>query len=484
MGFFTKFKMLFNKSIAILPHQRGDLVSFVKLKNGMVKIGTELVVEKDYNLVIVYYNRVCDVLKEGIYKIDEVSTPKLFRFSKAYFTKRGLFTANTIKADAYYINLNTFKHNIFKTPERIIAYNGDEKVKIKLDGNFTLQVVDAEKLMRALCSDYAIIRNKKTMKEIRSTVGFDVSKILNSKNFSLADYMANKEKIVEALNQEVNINIEKYGLMATDFFINKVILPKKYLDQKFNEKDQNVEKEGQIDIVKIVEERLNSLEKDLNIVYKKPDSVETHTVKQGARETVSINVANNTQNFNNQENNSQASRESSSVNSEPNKEENIFVADNRSNEDSSSQVFTMPYGGENTNSTTTVGSSFDQPEPEIFKQEPKIEEAKTQPEITDEFIDGMIDKIEKRKRQKKRERVAEILGYATMTVSQEEPKQVISVKNAKTKKCNQCGAMLEDDAKFCSKCGKSTDELIVCPCCGAKNFPSSQVCCVCKSNLN
>ena len=58
-----------------------------------------------------------------------------------------------------------------------------------------------------------------------------------------------------------------------------------------------------------------------------------------------------------------------------------------------------------------------------------------------------------------------------------------NIKPKKTKKCAQCGVTLAEDAKFCSKCGRSTEELVVCPCCGAKNFPNAQTCCVCKSNL-
>lgn len=469
MGFFAKFKMLFNKSISILPHQRGELVSFIKLKNGMLKIGTELIVEKDFNLVIVHYNKVCDILREGSHKLDEVSAPKLFKYSKAYFTKKGLFTPNSVKADAYYVNLNLIKHNIFKTPERIIAHDGEEKVKIKLDGNFTLQVVDAEKLMKALCNDYAIIRNKKTMKEIMATVGFDVSKILNGKNFSLADYMANKEKIVETINQEINLYIDKYGLRASEFFINKVILPKRYLAEKAQEEVEQKQKGEEIDIVKIVEERLNSIEKDLNIVYKNNSTNKTFSSKPGAPETVAVDVRSGS--FDN------AVKQAESFKSSSNQEESIIIADNRSNTQSSSQVFSMPYGQE------VSVSNAEQPEPEIIKEDIKPEALTAQTEVSDEFIDGMIDKIEKRKKQKKRERVAEILNHATMTVGQEQSTRILNVSPKKTKKCAQCGASLSEDAKFCSKCGRSTEELIICACCGAKNFPSAKVCCVCKSNL-
>lgn len=480
MGFFSKFKMLFNKSISILPHQRGDLVAFVKLRNGMLKIGSDLVVEKDFNLVIVHYNKVCDILREGVHKVDEVSVPRLFKYSKAYFTKKGLFTPNSVKADAYFVNLKPIKHNIFKTPERIIAYDNDEKVKIRLDGNFTLQVVDAEKLMKTLCDDYAIIRNKKTMKEIRSTIGFDVSKILNGKDFSIADYMANKEKIVETINQEINSYIEKYGLHASEFFINQVILPKRYVMEKANEKKQQENNDEQIDIVKIVEDRLNSIEKDLNIVYKTPNSVETYTVKPNVSDGVAINVGGNSKSQSAQTSNSQKNSNSSLTNDS--QDEDIILSDNRSNTQSSSQVFSMPYGQENSSFNTST-SSADQPAPGIIKEEHKPEFLTAQTEVSDEFIDGMIDKIEKRKKQKKRERVAEILNQATMTVGQANSAPILNIKPKKIKKCSQCGNSLAEDAKFCSKCGKSTEELIVCDCCGAKNFPNAQTCCVCKSKL-
>ena len=57
MGLFTKFKTLFNKTINLLPHQRNDVVSFVRLRSGSVKVGSEAVVEEDYKLIFVYYNK-------------------------------------------------------------------------------------------------------------------------------------------------------------------------------------------------------------------------------------------------------------------------------------------------------------------------------------------------------------------------------------------------------------------------------------------
>ena len=74
-----------------MPHQRNDVVSFVRLRSGSVKVGSEAVVEEDYKLIFVYYNKVCDILNEGTHKINDDSIPRLFKMSKAYLEKKSLF---------------------------------------------------------------------------------------------------------------------------------------------------------------------------------------------------------------------------------------------------------------------------------------------------------------------------------------------------------------------------------------------------------
>lgn len=475
MGLFTKFKMLFNKSITLLPHQRNDVVSFVKLKKNMIKIGTELLVGDDYNLVSVYFNKVCDVLGPGEYKADEVSLPKLFRHSKAYFSKKGLFTPKMVTTDLYYVCTRAFTHYVFMTNDRIIAHHKEKKVKLKLEGTFTMKITNAEKLMEALCNDYAVIRNKQAVKDITSTIASKISKVLNSKQFSLTDYLSSKEKIAEILNEEINLYIEKYGLSAKDFFINNVILPKKVAAQSLLDKQQVVS-ENNIDIVKIVEERLNNIEKDLNMAY--VESANGSTVKQAKESSDDVGL-------------------NKDLNLEKDIKDDIFIIDDNTqiktkksttqsfNESIDAASSTQSWQGTNQNDFTTFSfSSQSQPEPIIIEEIKPAEPPApiSEAELSDDFIDGVIEKIEKRKKQKKRDRLAEILNQADITFGQEKSSAILNIKP--TKKCSSCKAELQADAKFCSKCGASTEGLKTCPCCGAKNFPTASACCVCKSLLD
>ena len=483
MGLFTNFKMMFNKTINLLPHQRNDVVSFVKLRKGMVKIGSEAVVEEDYNLVFVYYNKVCDILQPGTYKINEDNIPKLFRFSKSYLTKKGFFIPKTITSDAYFVSLKEFNHNMFKTAEKITAYNGDEKVKLRLEGTFTFRVVDVDKFMNALCNDYAIIRNKKIMKELCSTVGFESSKALNSKKFTVDDFIYNKEKICQAIEEGVNKHTQTFGIEVSRFYVGNIIAPKKHLNvsqiESIDKRDFAKTTEN-VDVAKLVEDRLNNLQKDLNVVY---------VNEKGENSFENSNHVNNLERVDNPSSQNISAIDINSLGNQgavtDDSTNPYAIKKNQKFGDEPVEAQTQTYFEEPTVSTAP---DYSQPEPNILSSEPDVVEpeqkvvrrkksAKPEEEvqIDDELVDTLIEKINTRKKQKKNNRIVEILTGAGIAETSANTKKVT---------CTQCGAEIDGDAKFCAKCGSSTEQLKVCACCGAKNFATAESCCVCKSKLD
>ena len=513
MGFLTKFKMLFNKTINLLPHQRNDVVSFVRFRGGAVKIGSEAIVEENYKLIFVYYNKVCDVLNEGTHKINFDSVPKLYNLSKNYF-KKGIMGPKSINADAYFISLKEITHNMFKTQEKVVAYNGDEKVKLRLEGTFSFKVSDPEKFMKALCNDYAIIRNKKTIKEICSTVGFESSKALIGKKFTLDDYIFNKDKICQTLAESVNEHTQTFGVEVSKFFINNLIVNKKCLSDiqlRAVEKREEVvstSKQPDEDVVKMVEERLNNLQKDLSVVYvneKGENTFENANNEQSFNPNINVNVEAN-MGLNEGANKPNSDIFGVQANNAVETEQTIVkpilkkeVSADELYNDLNSQNIDQPApgilsGDESSTGATPVATAPKPRTKRVVAKQPDVSPLPPEVVVDDELVDELIEKINKRKKQKKNNRIVEILasaGIETEAPNQPEVKttrtRASTASTAKapvfTKKCSKCGEPLTADAKFCAKCGCSTEELKVCACCGAKNFANAEVCCVCKSTL-
>ena len=121
---------------------------------------------------------------------------------------------------------------------------------------------------------------------------------------------------------------------------------------------------------------------------------------------------------------------------------------------------------------------FSEPNPAVKPKRTSVKKEDVV-DINDELVDTIIEKIDKRKKQKRNNRIVEILTKAGVDTTTE----TNTVKTS-SNKCSQCGESLAEGAKFCFKCGSSTDTLKICACCGAKNFANATSCCVCKSSLD
>jgi hypothetical protein len=327
------------------------------------------------------------------------------------------------------------------------------------------------------------------MKELCSTVGFESSKALNGKKFTIDDFIYNKEKICQTIEEGVNKHTQTFGIEVCKFFVGNIIAPKKRLNvsqmESIDKKEFARETEN-IDVAKMVEDRLNNLQKDLSVVY------------------VNEKGQNSFENTN-QETNVATNLERVDI---PVSNESISKIDVNSlgNQGSITDDSTNPYAirknqkykDEVTESQpqtyfeTPISEStnYSQPEPNILSTSDETVVVEQKPvrgkktiqsedlDINDELVDTLIDKINTRKKQKKNNRIVEILtsaGVAEMPTNSRSSKKI---------KCNHCGADMDADSKFCGKCGKSIEELKVCACCGAKNFANAESCIVCKSSLD
>ena len=507
MKFIETLKSLFNKNISILSFQREDLVSFVKLKNNSIKINASVEVEEGYNFIIVYYNKVCDILQAGNHKFNEDTIPKLYRFSKTPFGLKAL-TTRSIDCDAYYVNLKMFNNNHFKTIDRVIAFSDKQKIKVKLDGTFSMQVCDTLKFMKALCNDYAVIRNKKTIREICSTVGYEVSKALNGKNFSVDDYIFNRDKITATIEELVNNHTNTFGIQVSGFKIGQVIINKKYLNdvqldaiEKEESLKQNIETMSEQS-----EDNIESSQKELGVIYagcgeekqasakgENSTSISSEGKESGIVAKDSKSLENNklTKDFEKQ---LEESANKILENTNFKKEEDIIIKETINTKPKNAEstidsvsirrqyVGTSYYGGKSAisnsiNNPYGNGSKdyYKQPEPKIIGEENFSEDSISLNQTTEEKSNKSIHIVKKVKQDIKDKK----------DLNKEIANGKHDIVNKPKKRCSVCGENIEEDnAKFCEKCGNKINNYKKCACCGAKNLGDAKSCCVCKSVLD
>ena len=460
MGLFSGFKKLINKPITLSPYQRDDMVVFVRLKGGCLKLNCDIEVEEGFCAIVTHYDNICDFLMPGTHKFDSQGMPKLSKFAKPVKTKTGYVPPKSIKADLYYINLKSFDNNYFRTIDKVTAYSGKEKLKMKVDGTFNVKVVNGLKLMQKLLSDRAIIKQGKALKEISALTGEAVANILNSNNFQIQSYMDRDPEITRLLNDYINKTMAKYGVEESSVVINQLYLRQKTetKEDKLETKKESSSKAISLEPEKVIDlNKIKGLEEAINSVGKK-DIINIKPVVIGEGEY-------------------KEKEEKKKIESNINTNSSVVIDE--------PQIQNPRDAYEKYSSQFTSTTHKEQPVPEIIIT-PSISESNVviQPnkDIDDETLDNLIDKIEERKtkiKEKKIENLVEKLGGDV-----EEIKTHAKESKKPKKHCKYCNTALEMVAKFCYNCGKSTEEYITCPCCGAKNFSDAQECILCHSKLN
>ena len=466
MGFFSK---LFKKTVSLDQNSKDELVEMCVLKNNELKLNSELMVEDGYFCVIMHFDTMCDVLSSGKYKVNDVDTPRLYKFARTIKTKKGTINPKSVIADVYFVNMHKLQNNTFKSPYKIISYQGDKRVKVKIKGTFSVKVEDAKKLMASLLNDYAVLNKKVAIKEITAILSYAICDILNDKKTKLKDLQQKDPSLLVELGDKANKALAHLGVVFDDINITEVILPKNYVEPvehseeiKFEEKEKEQIKEKIPVMVSAnggEQEAKANTDNVINLGYSgtsptyspSPSSQEIYEQysKQFDIQNEQIKPLQNTPhllgNNHQEENNSKYSN-----------------FNEKTNPDNLTQQINLL--GKQSDKEKTL--SID----EYIERGKEIESIK-------EYINSdSANQSEKQKlknnTQKRQEKV---------DIKQQENK---NYKENDYKTCRSCGQRVGVDAKFCSNCGCSTSNEIVCKACGAKNIGEAKFCKICGSKLN
>lgn len=231
MGLIRKLKEMFNKNIEC----GNEIVDHVVLpvpKKRWLYLNKNIFVREKNSAVIVYKYRVCDVIYEGKFRLNQDTIPETYSRAKIERINRKGAKVKRIRGDVYYVNLNEFKNFAFESDEPFYVKSGElGRIKGFIEGTCTLKIIDPGALIRALIHD----TGKAKLKEIHTDMGLWIGNKINQiveKNKLPASRILTEQEYVEAvINTEMESALDRIGIFVSNVSLKAVNFPKKYQDK-------------------------------------------------------------------------------------------------------------------------------------------------------------------------------------------------------------------------------------------------------------
>lgn len=246
------FEKLFKKTIVRPLVNDDELVCLCKAGSGYIKPKMNIKVEEGDTLVVVYYNKVYDILGAGEYKLDMQNVPKVYLAQRKKLNKNGILEKIEVQADLYFVSSKVANKIPYKTDENIVKKENNEKVKFTLKGWFSYKISDVKKLMEFAASEFAIIKGKRLNKEISYIFSSFLRKEIE-KNVSLSDIFASPQKVCNDTLLNLNEKMKDFGVEIQDFEI--IDTKTKNIDVKLRKKEERKNKD---ELLKEAEEVVNN----------------------------------------------------------------------------------------------------------------------------------------------------------------------------------------------------------------------------------
>lgn len=257
MGLFEKIKRIFKKVISISEKQKDELLSSANLKDNILKFGSEIKVEKGYCLAFCFFNKVCEILPEGVYKVEQNLIPRLFaKYCKWIKNKEGKSFNKIENVDAYFVNMEKIFKLSFKTNRLRCVFN-EKKLKVKLQIDFEYKIGDVEKFMRYFCDEYAFLKNKTILSDLKEIFKIKLFDYFCKNQVFFEDLYLDRQHFCVVLKEELTKECSKFGVELLNCEILNVFTSKKDVGKKIYMEGKL---KNQQQIINIAENQINNVD--------------------------------------------------------------------------------------------------------------------------------------------------------------------------------------------------------------------------------
>lgn len=428
--------------------QEGQLVYMYPVKNGRLKLNTEIEVKPGFVAVIMHYDTICDVLGEGKYKCASGQMPKLNKYAKPKLKAKGYVAPKKVVADVYFVNLNWFEKLPFDVGESVPALYNGKKYGIKLDGTFDMQVTNAMKFMKALLKDRAILKHGVAEFESGNVVSEEIYKTLIKFKQELEAYMNRDSSVLEVIEEGLKDNDYENGFSVKNVVIENIKIPKR-LKKKMGTDEKPAEEKVS------AEENVEEFKKEVSAAKQSQETVELEPqmVFAGGGISESYEPAKAAGDYY-----EEIATKMNSGEIKPQEAPQILKSNTETlqGDDYGTNPLNMLRPADSGTLFNADGTPFAKPS----YQPPPVNAQPESPLVSEKQAYAPPPPPAKAE-------------YAEPPPASKMPEI----------RCPQCSESVPMGKKFCPDCGYNMQGFVVCQSCGAKNKAEDKVCMVCKSKL-
>ncbi|HET6876022.1 MAG TPA: SPFH domain-containing protein [Jatrophihabitans sp.] len=207
--------------VEFLDDSRDTLVWRFPRQGNEIKMGAQLVVREGQTAVFENEGRIADVFIPGTYTLQTNNLPIL---TDLMGWKYGF--ESPFKAEVYFVSTRQFTDLKWGTQHPVTVRDAEfGMVRLRAFGAYSIQVVDAAKLMRQLVGTDPQFRTEEVSDFLRQTIVGQVGTALANSNLPMLDLAANQQTIADTLAGTLTTNLADMGISVPKFVIQNISLP-------------------------------------------------------------------------------------------------------------------------------------------------------------------------------------------------------------------------------------------------------------------
>lgn len=221
MGFMDRVTGQFIDIVEFLDESRDTLVWRFPRQGNEIKNNAKLVVREGQVAIFENEGQIADVFTPGTYTLETKNLPIL---SDLKGWKYGF--NSPFKAEVYFVGMRQYTDMKWGTQNPVTIRDSEfGMVRLRAFGTYSLQVVDAAKLLRQLVGTDPQFRTEEVSEFLRQNIVSQVGTALANSNLPMLDLAANQQTIAATLAGTLTTNLADFGISIPRFIIENISLP-------------------------------------------------------------------------------------------------------------------------------------------------------------------------------------------------------------------------------------------------------------------